>query len=242
MQDDEHRERASIRAKRWAAEHPEHKPNLGRKFDDDWRDNMSKSHRGYVMPEEQKRKIGQACKGKTLGRRQPAAAVEKMRQTLLAKGEAASSKRPEVRAKLSRSHGGHNKKQTKPEALLHAVLDTGRWQYIGAGYLADGSANKKYDGRLDVPVGADFVNFSTRTLVFLDGCYWHECPEHGSGRFPNKPAKDKELRDRAQQCGWDVVSVWEHDVRTDAKAVAQLLERTGKNGGSRGDTREKRRG
>lgn len=223
MRDDAHRKRASANTKQQWQQTPDWKPNLGRKFDERWRANISKSHRGYVMPEEQKRKIAASMMGQRVGIKQPKDAVERMRKTLLAKGEAASSKRPEVRAKLSKAHGGHNKKQTKPEALLHAALDKRSWRYIGSGLLADGTVNAQYDARLRVPVGADFVRFATKTLIFLDGCYWHECPEHGSGRFPDKPAKDNELRDRARQCGWNVVSIWEHDVRTDARKVAQLF-------------------
>jgi len=227
MREPEHRARVSKRAKRWAQKHPDHAPNLGRKFDKEWRANIAIAHQGYVMPEEQKRKIGASCKGKTLGRKQPKSAVEKMRKTLLAKGDQASSKRPEVRAKLSKAHGGHNKKQTIPEAILHDSLDKRSWKYIGSGFLSNGEPNKHYDARLRVPVGADFVCFATRTLIFLDGCYWHECPQHGSGRFPHKPKKDNELRSQAQKQGWNIVRIWEHEVRTDVRRLRNHLKTGG---------------
>jgi DNA mismatch endonuclease (patch repair protein) len=57
--------------------------------------------------------------------------------------------------------------------------------------------------------------------VFVDGCYWHGCPEHGQRRpganysyWGPKIARNIE-RDRIHDAtlsaaGWTVVRVWEH--------------------------------
>lgn len=242
MRDAAHRERASARARRWARKHPEHAPNLGRTFDERWRANMAEAHRGYVMPEEHKRKIAASMTGRRVGIKLPPAQVERMRAAMLAKGDAHSSKRPEVRKKLSQQYGGHAHRQTEPEALLHNALDNRSWHYVGAGVLRDGRANKRYHLRKRLPVSADFVCLKTRTLIFVDGCYWHECPQHGTGAFPDKRSRDNELRNRARQCGWGVVSIWEHDVRTDANAVARFIEKGAENGRGCGDKGKKRSG
>lgn len=187
-----------------------------------------------------RRKIGAGCKGKTLGRKLSRNHVAKMRTAMLAKGEEHSSKRPDVRQTLSQRYGGHAHRQTEPEALLHNALDKRSWRYVGSGVLRDGRVNPHYHLRKQLPVSADLVCLTAKTLVFVDGCYWHECPQHGTGAFPDKRSKDNELRERTRQCGWNVVSIWEHEVRTDAKEVAQLIEKGAKNGRSRGDTRKKR--
>jgi DNA mismatch endonuclease (patch repair protein) len=191
---------------------------------------MAEAHRGYVMPEEQKRKIGKSCKGKTLGRKKTPEHVEKMRAAMLAKGDDHSSKRQDVRCKLSLQYGGHAHRQTEPEALMHNALDKRSWRYVGSGLLRDGRVNPHYEMRKRLPVSADFVCFSTRTLIFVDGCYWHECPQHGTGAFPDKRSKDNSLRQYAVECGWNVVSIWEHDVRTDAVAAARRLKAGGESG------------
>jgi|GEM_PF-2419698 len=240
MRDEKHRERASENTKRQWQQHPDMKPNLGRKFDEQWRANIARAHRGYVMPEEQKRKIAASMMGQRAGTKLLPEQLEKMRAAMLAKGDDHSSKRPGVRRKLSQQYGGHAHRQTEPEALLHNALDKRSWFYVGAGVLRNGQTNPRYHLRKRLPVSADFVCLKTKTLIFVDGCYWHECPQHGTGAFPDKRSRDNSLRQHAVECGWNVVSFWEHDVRTDAIAAGKRLKVGGKSGRSCGDKREKR--
>lgn len=78
---------------------------------------------------------------------------------------------------------------------------------------------------------ADIIFRGARVAVFVDGCFWHGCPEHGrrnhevnSWYWPEKIARNQ-ARDRATdaafaQAGWQVVRVWEHDLLDDASALA----------------------
>ncbi|MGY1719052.1 very short patch repair endonuclease [Blastococcus sp. SYSU DS0552] len=68
----------------------------------------------------------------------------------------------------------------------------------------------------------DIVFTRARLAVFVDGCFWHCCPEHGTAPKNNASwwaakleanvvrdrRQDRELVDR----GWTVVRVWEHEV------------------------------
>jgi len=70
--------------------------------------------------------------------------------------------------------------------------------------------------------------------VFVDGCFWHGCPEHGTRPSNNAAWWAKKLdrnieRDRETDTfltgqGWRVIRIWEH-TRTDeaAETVAQAL-------------------
>jgi DNA mismatch endonuclease, patch repair protein len=81
---------------------------------------------------------------------------------------------------------------------------------------------KSYRIRLpDFSVRPDVVFTRRRVAVFLDGCFWHRCPDHGSDPRANsdywgpKLARNVE-RDRAvdaalADAGWRVVRVWEHE-------------------------------
>jgi DNA mismatch endonuclease, patch repair protein len=105
---------------------------------------------------------------------------------------------------------------TKPELALRTALH-------GLGY------RYRKDFRLDLPlrrVRPDIAFTSRKVAVFVDGCFWHACPEHGSKPKNNewywspKLAKNVE-RDRAadaalEQAGWTVVRLWEHVPLTDA--------------------------
>ncbi|TQN28598.1 T/G mismatch-specific endonuclease [Haloactinospora alba] len=84
---------------------------------------------------------------------------------------------------------------------------------------------------------ADVVFTRARVAVFLDGCFWHGCPEHyrpvqgrNSEYWRSKIARNQE-RDREtdrllEQAGWTVVRVWEHeDPVENAKRIETLVRR-----------------
>lgn len=73
------------------------------------------------------------------------------------------------------------------------------------------------------PVGRPDVVFpAEQVAVFLDGCFWHGCPQHYSRPrtrpdFWQAKLAENVARDRAQTlaleaAGWRVVRVWEHEV------------------------------
>jgi DNA mismatch endonuclease (patch repair protein) len=113
----------------------------------------------------------------------------------------------------------NRRSDTKPELALRAALHARGYRY-------------RKDFRLDLPlrrVRPDIAFTSRRVAVFVDGCFWHACPEHGSQPKNNewywspKLAKNVE-RDRAvdealAQAGWTVVRLWEHVPLTDAIAA-----------------------
>ncbi len=79
---------------------------------------------------------------------------------------------------------------------------------------------------------ADIIFRRQRLAVFIDGCYWHGCPEHGTQPRTNaeywsaKIARNVE-RDRRNDAtlldaGWLVVRVWEHE--NPEKAAGQVLD------------------
>lgn len=79
---------------------------------------------------------------------------------------------------------------------------------------------------------ADLVFTRVRVAVFIDGCYWHGCPEHFSmpstnldywtGKIGRNRARDLETTSLLQERGWRVLRFWEHEA---ADAVAgQVVE------------------
>jgi DNA mismatch endonuclease (patch repair protein) len=116
---------------------------------------------------------------------------------------------------------------TKPELALRRALH-------GRGY------RYRKDYRLDLAGGKrvrpDIAFTARRVAVFVDGCFWHSCPQHGSKPAVNAGYWDPKLRrnverDRAADtalaaAGWEVVRVWEHESLDDAVvAVLAALAR-----------------
>ena len=67
----------------------------------------------------------------------------------------------------------------------------------------------------------DVVFTRARLVVFVDGCFWHSCPEHGSQPKANsgywKPKlarnvdRDRDTDGRLAALGWQVLRAWEHE-------------------------------
>lgn len=82
---------------------------------------------------------------------------------------------------------------------------------------------------------ADLAFPRQRVAVFVDGCFWHGCPEHGTSPRANAAwwrtkidaniARDRDTDARLTEAGWHVVRVWEHESLEDSFAkVATAVE------------------
>lgn len=80
----------------------------------------------------------------------------------------------------------------------------------------------------------DLVVAGHQLAIFIDGCFWHGCPDHyvrpGSREeFWATRLRVNVERDRRQtlgleQAGWTVVRAWEHEVFTDLPAVVRRVQ------------------
>lgn len=73
----------------------------------------------------------------------------------------------------------------------------------------------------DLKVRADIVFPKRRLAVFVDGCFWHCCPDHG--RRPSDPTgywaakldrnrtRDIRVNIALEREGWRVLRIWEHE-------------------------------
>jgi DNA mismatch endonuclease, patch repair protein len=78
---------------------------------------------------------------------------------------------------------------------------------------------------------ADIVFVRKRVAVFVDGCFWHGCPEHGTqsrsnaafwrDKITTNVARDSDTDARLRRAGWTVVRVWEHE---NAQIAADRVE------------------
>ncbi|MBB4893841.1 DNA mismatch endonuclease (patch repair protein) [Streptomyces olivoverticillatus] len=68
---------------------------------------------------------------------------------------------------------------------------------------------------------ADLVFRPVKVAVFIDGCYWHGCPEHyvsprtnpgyWSDKVARNMARDRDTDERLIEAGWLVLRFWEHE-------------------------------
>lgn len=82
--------------------------------------------------------------------------------------------------------------------------------------------------RVDLPVAVegrsprpDIVFTRQRLAIFVDGCFWHGCPEHAQRPKTNATywgpkiarniERDAEQAERLRAAGWTVLRIWEHE-------------------------------
>lgn len=67
----------------------------------------------------------------------------------------------------------------------------------------------------------DIVFTRRRLVVFVDGCFWHGCPEHATAPKNNAEwwqqkltanvSRDRRVDEQLGQLGWTVMRIWEHE-------------------------------
>lgn len=115
------------------------------------------------------------------------------------------------------------RRDTAPELSLRSALHASGLRYRVA-YPVPGIPRRSID-----------IAFTKRRVaVFVDGCFWHGCPEHGTRPRANKgwwqeklkanTARDADTTSHLEHLGWHVVRVWEHEPpETAARAVLAAL-------------------
>ncbi|MGF7123235.1 very short patch repair endonuclease [Rhodococcus sp. TAF43] len=68
---------------------------------------------------------------------------------------------------------------------------------------------------------ADLVFPRRRVAVYVDGCFWHSCPQHATAPKNNAQwwadklaanvVRDRDTDARLAAAGWTVVRIWEHE-------------------------------
>jgi DNA mismatch endonuclease (patch repair protein) len=82
---------------------------------------------------------------------------------------------------------------------------------------------------------ADVVFPAARVAVFLDGCFWHGCPLHGTSPKNNAAwwrakidaniVRDRDTDARLMALSWTVVRIWEHEDFAEASDRIEAIVR-----------------
>jgi len=106
-------------------------------------------------------------------------------------------------------------RDTGPEIALRSALHR-----MGLRFRVDARPLK------GLPRRADAVFRSARVAVFVDGCYWHGCPIHGTWpkahadfwrtKIEDNRRRDEDTDRRLGEAGWCSIRVWEHEELNEA--------------------------
>lgn len=72
-----------------------------------------------------------------------------------------------------------------------------------------------------------------KIAVFVDGCFWHQCPQHSNvpksnssywvPKLKKNVERDKERDVKLSEQGWVSLRFWEHEIREDVKHCASKV-------------------
>lgn len=131
------------------------------------------------------------------------------------------SSSPAISTRMSRA----KRRDTAPEMLLRRELHR-RGRRFRVVMRVPGNNRRTID-----------IAFPRQKLaVFVDGCFWHGCPEHGTAPTANSHwwqqklaanvARDRDTDRLLGEAGWSGLRVWEHVAVEDAAdVVEQVLDR-----------------
>ncbi|MEV7969429.1 very short patch repair endonuclease [Sphaerisporangium sp. NPDC088356] len=121
-----------------------------------------------------------------------------------------------LNAGRSRNMQANKRTDTKPEVVLRSALHR-----LGYRYRKD--LRLELDG---VRVRPDIVFTARKVAVFVDGCFWHVCPQHGrqptvnewywTPKLRRNMDRDRRVNAALEASGWRVVRLWEHEPVTSA--------------------------
>lgn len=69
----------------------------------------------------------------------------------------------------------------------------------------------------------DLIHYRKKIVIFIDGCFWHKCPDcfnlpktnkgFWKKKTDNNFKRDKEISMNYKKSGWNVVRIWEHKIK-----------------------------
>lgn len=129
---------------------------------------------------------------------------------------------PAVSARMSRQ----GSRDTAPEVAVRRLLHASGLRY-----------------RVNVPVPGvprrtiDIAFGKAKIAIFMDGCFWHGCPQHATrpkanadwwrAKLEKNMARDRDTTDHLRSAGWTVLRFWEHEPAEDVtRRIVTVLAST----------------
>lgn len=120
----------------------------------------------------------------------------------------------------------NRRRDTKPELALRALLHARGLRYR-VDYRPEPSLRSK----------ADIVFTRRKIAIFVDGCFWHGCPQHywasktnidyWQPKIAENRARDERFSTALVNAGWQVIRIWEHESPEAAADIVESAVRSG---------------
>lgn len=119
-------------------------------------------------------------------------------------------------------------KNTQPEIILRKIISAAGLRGYRLHYKLTGKPDIVFPGR--------------KIAVFIDGCFWHKCPEcfvkpgtnkkFWNEKIDSNVKRDKVVNAELKSKGWKVLRIWEHELRKEKIIKRKILDKI-KDGGKK---------
>jgi len=138
---------------------------------------------------------------------------------------------------MSRIRGAGNKgTELRLIAVFQAHDITGwrRGQTLSLKFQGTRDKDQESEPRSPGRVKPDFLFRNLRIALFVDGCFWHGCPQHATwpktraafwrNKIESNRARDRRVNRELRSRGWRVIRIWEHELtrRNEPRLLARL--------------------
>jgi len=116
-----------------------------------------------------------------------------------------------------------NMQAIKSISLLEGIVSKELWKH-GFRFRRN---TKNLFGKPDISIK------KYKIVIFIDSCFWHQCPIHGNmpksnieywqNKFNRNKNRDIEVNDYYINKGWNIKRIWEHEIKNDLDHVINEL-------------------
>lgn len=124
---------------------------------------------------------------------------------------------------MTKEQRSKNMKAIKSISKLESIVSKELWQK-GFRFRKN---SKKLFGSPDISIK------KYKIVIFIDSCFWHQCPLHGNmpksntefweKKLNRNKERDKEVNEYYERREWYIKRVWEHEIKNDLEKVIQDL-------------------
>ncbi len=85
----------------------------------------------------------------------------------------------------------------------------------------------------DLPGKPDIAIKKYRVVIFIDSCFWHNCPIHykapatntefWENKITGNMRRDEDVNAIYKDMGWNILRIWEHEIKTNFDASIEKI-------------------
>ena len=124
---------------------------------------------------------------------------------------------------LSKELRSKNMKQIKSVSKLEDRFSSGLWR--------SGIRFRRNDRNL---FGTPDISIKKyKIVIFVDSCFWHQCPLHGNmpksnvefweAKLKRNVERDQEVNEHYMEDEWTIIRIWEHELKNDFQGVVDNI-------------------